>query len=244
MLVSAVWDTTGYAGAVGGTSREYRVYAVLDPNNQVVEKYETEAKATQFYWTEDRQMNDGGYWTSCAALTDDEYAAKSCVDPAQNNEGYAYFTVSKQLASDPRWGKPNHVSLPKDAIAAIDRKGRLVTNNVQAWLGEPLQVRVAVQSTAINADYAYAALFDGDPQGGGTLIGVNPVFIGNAEAGSYAWFEWTPTAKGPHRLFAKILQSVDDPQPGGNTGMLKVDVSSLLPGGFQGPAMFLPIIGR
>ena len=196
-------------------------------------------------------------------LSDADYAAKTCVDPAQNNEGYAYFTVSKQLPSDPRWNRPNHVGLAEGAIAPFDAKGQLVAaasantdsvgwlpadvvdgGSVQAYLGEPLQVRVAVESTAINTDFAYAVLFDGDPKGGGTLAGVDRVFVGNGEAGSYAWFEWTPTTLGPHRLFIKILQSVDDPQPGGNTATLEVEVNPLPLTGARRYATYLPIIGR
>ena len=273
VVVPVVWNTTGYAGTTAGTSREYRVYAVLDPNNQVAEKYETETKATQYYWTEDRQMNDGGYWTSCAALSDADYAAKTCIDPAQNNEGFAYFTVSKQLLSDPRWNQPNHVGLSAGAIASFDAKGQLAAaapsdgtdlpaaaelvdstgwltpdfvdgGTVQAYVGEPLQVRVAVQSTAINTEFAYAVIFEGDPKGGGKLVGVDPVFVGNAEAGSYAWFEWTPPTAGMHRLYIKILQSVDDPHPGGNTGTLEVKAIPVPLAGIDRYSTFLPIIGR
>jgi hypothetical protein len=200
-----VWDTAGYAPTY---DQAYRIYVVLDPANQVEEKYETEAPDTQEY-CEQKNLNDP--------------STIACVDPGQNNEGYGYATVTPTRRTAPRWGTPpGHVGMPRDAIAAINPRGVLVSGNVQAYIGKPLEIRITITSDTPGTDFSRVLVYDGHPDKGGQLIAGKEIFSG-AERSS-AWFEWVPTRFGPHRLYAKVLQDASDPAPGGNVGELKVEV--------------------
>jgi hypothetical protein len=85
-------------------------------------------------------------------------------------------------------------------------------------------VRVTVNSDTPSLDYSYVMVYDGDPEQGGVLVASKQVFVGNTSPeGSFVWLDWIPTELGPHRLFAVVLQSPDDPAPGNNVGVLKVE---------------------
>lgn len=207
---AVVWDTTGKGL---GAAQAYRIYVVLDPGNTVVEKYETESTATATYCFPDATQPGG----------------QKCIDPGQNNEGYGYATVVAPVVGDPRWGKPTaHVSMAKDAVAAIDPRGKLSSGNVQAYFGQPLHVRIAVDSDTPGTQYSTVLVYDGDPDQGGALIAGKQMFSGQAQ--DAVWLDWIPNTRGPHRLFAKVLQSIFDAAPGNNIGELKVEVIPAPPG--------------
>jgi len=219
------WDTTGMSGM---GSQMYRIYVVLDPDNTVAEKYETEGKATQFYFTVDLTHPAGGFWTSCADLSDTEYSTKHCIDPAQNNEGYGYATVAvTPPAAGPGKRLDGDVSMDEGGLAALDAEGKVVTNTVQIMAGQPLQIRVTVHTDAAGTEYSQVLIYDGDPQQGGVPIAGKKIFAGSmAPEGNSVWFEWVPSIPGPHTLYAVVMEMSGDAQTGNNTDTMDVIVQS------------------
>ena len=225
VTTTIAWDTTGMSGA---NSQMYRVYVVLDPENKVTEKYETESKATQFYFTVDLTHPAGGFWTTCADLSDTEYQTRNCIDPAQNNEGYGYVTVAKQpLAAVPGQRLEADVSMDEGGLAALDADGNVMTDTVQAMAGQPLQIRVTVHTDTPGTEFSNVLVFDGDPEQGGVLIAGKKIFVGSiAPEGNSVWFEWAPSTPGQHTLYAVVTETNGDSQPGNNTDTLDVLVAS------------------
>ncbi len=204
----------------GVDSQMYRIYVNLDPGDAVDEIYDTEDPALYCILPS----------TTPCGTPAANYPAQY-IDPGQNNEGFSYIRVAAIGYGGPIGGKPGHVGMAKDAIAAIDRKGKLATGTVQAYRYEPLQVRVTITSDTRSLASTYLLLYNGDPDEGGELIGMQEVFTGSDDpAGISVWFDWVPTEIGPHRLYAKVLQSITDSAPGNNIGMLKVIVIPVPPG--------------
>ena len=206
-VASVEWDTSG---AANRASQEYRIYVRLDTTNLIEEKYDSQED-----WTEKPDYCEG----------------EVCIDPGQNNEGFGWVTVATVGYGAPGGVKRAHVGMAKDGVAAIDRKGELATGNVQAYLDRPLEVRITINSDTRSLGYSYVMVYDGDPDRGGVLIASKQVFTGSIDPeGVSVWFDWVPPSIGAHRLYAKVLQSADDSAPGGNIGMLKVEVIPVPPG--------------
>jgi hypothetical protein len=223
VTVAVPWDTTDKS--LNGT-KMYRVYVVLDPDNVVTEKYETESKATQFYFTVEQNNPAGGYWTSCGGLSDPEYETKNCIDPAQNNEGYGYVTVTKTPTGSGIGKKLDaDVSMDDSGLAAVDAEGNLVTGPLETLEGQPLEIRITVHSDTVGHEFSHVLVFDGDPEQGGVPIAGKDIFVGAAgEEGSSVWFEWIPSTVGQHRLYAVVTETLSDAKPGNNTDTMDVNV--------------------
>lgn len=207
------WDTKD---ASGGNVQEYRIYVRLDPDNLVTETYDTPAGGTE----EPEFCVDG-----------------TCIDPGQNNEGWGTVRVSLIGRGLPGAVIPDHVGMPEDGVAAIDMQGQIVTGSVHARVNRPLPVRVTITSETRNLDSTYVMLYDGDPDLDGVLIASKRVSTGNTDPdGTSIWVDWVPARLGPHRLYAEVLQSVNDTAPGGNTATL--DVLAVAPWGY------LPLMTR
>jgi len=201
------WDTTG---ASGGNVQEYRIYVRLDPDDTVDETYDTPASGTE----EPEYCLDG-----------------VCIDPGQNNEGWSTVRVSRIGRGLPGAVIPDHVGMPEHGVAAVDMQGQIVTGSVHARLNRPLPVRVTITSETRNLDSTYVMLYDGDPELGGVLIAAKRVSTGNTKPeGTSVWVDWVPTRLGPHRLYARVLQSANDAAPGGNSATL--DVLVVAPWGY------------
>jgi len=188
-------------------SKSYRIYVVLDPDNNIAnEKYETESAETRTY---------------CPDYADCSENPSYYIDPGQNNEGWREMTVLASLPSglaslpgDPRFEHPADVHLKSDALAAINPRGRLVTRTVQAYEGQPLKIRVRIDTDYAGENNAHLLLFNGDPYDG-KLIANRLAFTGDPD-GNYVWIEWTPKDLGPHRLYAKVVESTLDTSFGNN----------------------------
>lgn len=225
LLATVVWDTATIAWDTG-TEKHYRIYVVLDPDDQVKnEKYETESAATQTY---------------CYKVSDTQ--PQVCIDPGQNNEGFGYVTVKKQLLGDPNWHKADaDLRIEPDGLRALDPNGNLVAGRVQAAFGQPLDLRITVHSDVPSPDFCTVLLYDGDPAQGGRLLAGKKVFAGSvAEEGSSAWLQWVPDTGGTHNLYAKVLQSVHDPVTSNNISLLQVEVQ----GWAAADWVYMPIVGR
>ncbi|NLT36423.1 MAG: S-layer homology domain-containing protein [Gaiellales bacterium] len=161
-------------------------------------------------------------------MVDEKYETEplGVLDPGQNNEGWVQVTVGSTGGRQGPLGGggPAHVGIPEDGVVAIDAQGETVTGQARALVNEPLQVGVTVASDKPMIDSAEVMLFDGDPDNGGELIAMEEVFAGDPE-GTTAWFSWTPSQTGTHRLHAKVLQGIHDAAPGNNTGVLDVSVA-------------------
>jgi hypothetical protein len=202
---SVNWTVPAFDGS--SLSKNLRIYVVLDPDDAITdEKYDTESVTTSTYCAVD-----------CAAV-------ENWIDPGQNNEGYRGLTVTSFPLGAPRHANPSDVQLERDALAAVNPRGKLVANNVQAYVGVPLQIRVRIDTDEIGYDSQDLLLYDGDPNKGGTVIAGTLAFTGNPD-GNEVWFEWTPTERGPRRLYAQVVESGLDTDPGNAvSGELKVEV--------------------
>ncbi len=225
ITVSVPWNTTGMS--LGGTQK-YRIYMVLDPDNIVKEKYEIENKATQFYFTNVQDNPAGGYWTSCANLSDADYAAKTCVDPAQNNEAFNYVTVTQAPPTSlPGQKLVADVRMDDGGLAALDGEGNIVTGPVQVMQGQPLELRITVHTDIASTDYSHVLIFDGDPKNGGVVVAGKRISVGDpSDAGISEWFEWTPDTAGTHMLYAVVTETLSDTQPNNNSDSIEVNVLS------------------
>jgi hypothetical protein len=201
------WNTSGATGEA--TSQKYRIYVRLDPANQVAETYDTQ--------------QDG---SEAAEYCDALYPTRPCIDPGQNNEGFKYVNVVRRTLSAPGGARrAPHVGVLSELMAGVDRRGQLGTGNVQVYRGQPFAFRVVVTSDMSSQAMNYVLVYDGDPERGGTAIAAQQVHTGDPNPdGTPVWFEWVPQRVGAHRLYAKVLQTLDDPAPGGNVAMLKVEV--------------------
>jgi hypothetical protein len=206
------WDTSTL-DLDGELEKNYRIYVVLDPDYAVKnEKYETESTATRTY-------APGGI--DCLGAT----KPAACMDPGQNNEGFREVKVAAIEAAGPHLVEPADVHLARDALAARDPSHPRIwrINIVQAEEGQPLQLRVRVDTDMPGGHSAHLQLYDGHPQKGGRLLADKLAFTGNPD-GSYVWVEWTPTKLGLHRLYAKLLESSTDTNIGNATDDLMVMV--------------------
>ncbi len=206
------WDTSTL-DLDGELEKNYRVYVVLDPDDAVKnEKYETESTASRTY-------APGGI--DCLGAT----KPTACMDPGQNNEGFHVTKVAAIEAAGPHLVEPADVHLARDALAARDPSHPRIwrINVVQAEEGQPLQLRVRVDTDMPGGHYAHLQLYDGHPAKGGRLLADKLAFTGNPD-GSYVWIEWTPTKLGLHRLYAKVLESWTDTKIGNATDDLLVMV--------------------
>jgi hypothetical protein len=192
------WDTSKL-DLNGEFEKNYRIYVVLDPDDAVKnEKYETESTATRTY------APDG---INCLGAT----KPAACMDPGQNNEGFREVKVAAIEAAGPHLVEPADVHLARDALAARDPSHPRIwrIKIVQVEEGQPLQLRVRVDTDMPGGHYAHLQLYDGNPEKGGRMLADKLAFTGNPD-GSYVWIEWTPTKLGLHRLYAKVLESAMD----------------------------------
>lgn len=148
------------------------------------------------------------------------------LDPGQNNEGYGEITIAH--ASEIR-RTANELApkdyLEHDALQAIteDSTPRLAANHVQAKLGQPMQLRFTVHSTAAHQESADMLLYDGDPASGAPAIADHAIHPGaHGQKGTSVWFKWTPNRLGIHRLYAVLSEGTETQQAAGE---LTVDVT-------------------
>jgi hypothetical protein len=216
------WDTSDL-DLGGALEKDFRIYVVLDPDDAVkIEKYETESIATRTYAPS----------VDCSGAT----KPAACMDPGQNNEGFRVVKLMAIEATGPHVSQPADVHLRKDALAARDpvNPSAWLTNTVQAQEGQRLELRIRVDTDMLGAGYDHLLLYDGDPEKGGTLIADKQAFTGNPD-GSYVWAEWTPTQPGPHRLFARVLESSADTDKGNAIDDLMAVVHKAKHKGVRGP---------
>jgi hypothetical protein len=211
------WDTTGFGPVSAGGIAQYRIYVVLDPDKAIDEIYEDDSV--------------GG--AKCTNPLGGKPANILC-NPGQNNEGYGLISIAKAslLASE---SSPPHadVRLRKDALAAIDAKRcTLFTDSVDAYLGQPLPIRVQVATDVTDLQQYHLLVFASpDSKSPGQLIADKLIDGVDAVNGSYVWLDWTPPTLGKVFIRAQVLEKADDVIPGNGKRVLKVRVRPV-PKGF------------
>lgn len=148
------------------------------------------------------------------------------LNPGQNDEGYGRFDVGSAASLEAVKGQKLDDFLATDSIRAVDfHTDKLTPENVTAYQNRPLQVRVAVFSSAQHPIGARLLLFDGDPAKGAPAIADQLVHPGNqSTTGTYVWFTWTPTKTGVHQLYAQLVASQNDTKVGVKIASLRVNV--------------------
>ncbi len=205
-----VWDTAATVPAPAiGAYADYRIYVVLDPDNTLPgEIYESEDPNRQYPGV-DRDGNP----------------LPVGVDPGQNNEGWGLAELYMPLVSQPPGvGRAPQAKLLKDALAARARNGKLKTKEVTAEFGQPIELRVDVQSDVTDPGYYTVLLYDGDPLQDGELIAQKFVRGLSAQTGRFVWLGWIPTRLGRHDLFAQVIEPDGAPTPSNDAATLKVQV--------------------
>jgi len=218
VTVAIEWDTGDMSL---GTKQDYRIYVVLDPDNALAEKQEIESKATQFYYDAAKQD-----WLPCRDLSETDYAAKQCIDPGQNNEGFGYVTVARPaLSAGPGQPLDADISMDDWGLATLDASGTVVNGPLEAQYGQPIPVRITIHSDTRSQEHRQVLVFDGDPAAGGVAIAGKMVFAGStAPEGSSVWFDWMPPTVGPHILYAVVTEMSGDAVPDNNTDTMEITV--------------------
>jgi hypothetical protein len=199
----------------------YQIIVTLDPpdaqnpNGVVTETYESEQPNVLYPWTDDTSSNNN-------TLPNPYYG----LDPGQNNQGYAYVSVQSSASSCNSSDAADPRLVPKSIQALDTKKGKLTRKNVQGKMGEFLRLRFRVKSDKPNDKVSHLLIYDGDPDKGGVLIADKRVHIGNPK-GAAVWFDWLPQRVGPHRLYARLLNRLDDPNHNNNQASLKVTVAPM-----------------
>jgi hypothetical protein len=204
-----IWDTTNFGPATPDATAQYRIYVVLDPENEIDEIYDTEDPNKSY---------------QCKVDKDTYCQIPKGLDPGQNNEGFGYASVKHaSVGADPRAQFEADVYLRDDALAATNHLGSVRTKDIPAQIFRPLTLRAKVYNDRVHAGIGHLLVYDGDPEQGGELIANKKVDTGDVH-GSHVWFEWIPRTIGPHKLYAKLLERLDDAKPGNHTATMKINV--------------------
>jgi hypothetical protein len=189
-----------------GLSNLWRVYIQLDPDNVIDEIYDSDDPAT---------------YCPHETCTAEEY-----IDPGQNNLGFREVSVVNPTAtSDLRQYLLKDVSLGRKSMLALNRNGKLDSGTTQVYLGSHVPIRVHVTSDKPAIFGSMVRLYEGDPNYGGKLLAEHRILPGiPGSTGNSAWFLYTPMTKGPHYLYAVVVESSDDVRTGNNIAQLKVVV--------------------
>lgn len=207
------WDTQGFGPQGVATAKEYRIYVIIDPDNAIDEIYEDDS-------------------TGDSSCTDPVHPAGTMLcDPGQNNEGYGAITIVRRPLPRAAVAANEVVSadvhLRANALAAIDAKeGTRLTGTVDAYVNEPLRIRVHVQTDRSEVEPFHLLVYDGNPRAGGTVIAGRLLQGVDAPDGRYVWLDWTPPRTGTFTLYAQILEQIDDRQPGNASDTLTVRVAN------------------
>ena len=183
-----------YGQPTEANSRTYRIYVVLDPDKTIENAspgvtYPAESGADPDTGDD---STDYGNRTYCKGPSMATNNVRICINPGQNKEGWRQYTVLPDVATGSGWDKPGKLSFQRDALAARNPRGKLVTHNSQTYLGEPLQIRVRIDTDKTYMESNHVLLWDGEPNAGGTLISEKEAFTGNP-MGNYIWFDWLAT---------------------------------------------------
>jgi hypothetical protein len=230
--VTVPWDTTGRGPSTPGSGQNYRIFVVLDPNNEISnEIHEWQDRFDCPPTVEGGVCNGGG-----ERLIDPLTGAEEVLETGQNNQGFGEFTVqakatSARLAASAqlRSAKASQglaavgpdVHLKSHSVAARDRIGRIKSGAVMAVMDQPLQIRVSVYTDAHSLRQHHVLVYEGQPAEGGRLIAAK-VLHGIDLEGAHVWVDWVPRAPGHYRIWARALEKGDDSQPGNDKGVLHV----------------------
>ncbi len=146
------------------------------------------------------------------------------LNPGENDEGYRKLDIQNASLEGTR-GKYDDF-LARKSMRAIDYRTRKLTpGSVDAYLHEPLRIRVGVFSSIAHPQGTNLLLFDGNPAEGAAAIASQLVHPGNNSGkGTHIWFSWTPTTTGVHHLYVELLETTPDVKLGNNVSSLDVDV--------------------
>lgn len=196
--VSVDWDTTGRSDTEidGSKYNTYRFYVILDEDDEV--------------------KNEIHEWKDA----DGNKLAHG------NNEGYWPWKNAIQVLPGNSTPSGIDISIAPPSLAIMTDSG-LKTQDVGAIAvkaGRLYELRVKIASDGDHPHYRYALFYDGDPENGGRVFSSQRVF-GLTNGDNYIWTEWKPEGTGIHELWVVVLEDSDDPTPGNNSEMLRVNVS-------------------
>lgn len=202
---SIVWDSglvppPGAGTMPAGASQSYRVYVVLDPDDEIDEIYDAERPGTF-----DPGQNNEGYSDIVVmrpAGTPADAGTAQSLDMHLRPDSFAGLDVATRDGNQPEYK----------------------TGQVRAFLNRPLRLRVRAHSDLNDREITPMLVYDGDPNGGGEIIAGKFVRGGDPIDGTPVFFEWTPRSAGRHKLYAVLVEESDDSQPGNNTATLEVEV--------------------
>ncbi len=203
------WDTTHFGPDVAGI-KEYRVYVDLTSNTS--ELYPPEPPCT-------------------AVPCEDDFSNENVVDPGQNNEGWDLISVGKRQLGGPLGGSSgtdptrgtlsaggangDAVQVAANAAEAVSaRGGSSKPKPLVAYLFQPFPLRITAFSDAPSTLHGQVSIYDGKPGRKAKTLAIKTLH-GVTPDGTSSWFDWTPTKKGPHHLYA-IIRNTDGVTPLGD----------------------------
>jgi hypothetical protein len=181
----------------------------------------------------------GGYYIGSAFVPNVSAGGTAQASISWNTLGFT-GTVPVRVVADPfnRVAETNENNNAAVASLTIRTRPDLLVTTIalsddEPVTGEPVTVTLTLRNTGQTAASASTlALYDGNPDSGGTLLGEGtPAVPGGGE--TTLDFTWTPTAPGPHRLFAQADRTnvVNEFDEGNNQTWQDVYV------GFAGPIL-------
>lgn len=205
-VVYLKWNTKGFGPKTAGVN-EYRVYVdlVSGPNGPG-ELYPAEPPCN-------------------AVPCEDDFGNEKIVDPGQNNEGWSLIAVAAPTSNLLGASETNalasatQLSLGAGGTPVLRAVGRVTKEMMQAYLFQPLRLRITAFSNAVSALYGNVIVSDGKPGGSTSKTIAIKTLLGFGPDGSSAWFTWTPRTTGPHHLYA-VIQNSDGSRPLGDLFVL------------------------
>ncbi|WP_066039732.1 RICIN domain-containing protein [Herbiconiux solani] len=206
-----------------GTLQQYRVFAVVDPDDTIAEVHGWAGDGSNTCPTSSVQ---GG-----TALIDPMTGATSTLECGQNNQGYGLISVGNATTVE----GPADVTLDGGAIRA-DRSAPVELDETSAvptfTRGTRLTGYVDMKAASDSADNQTVLIYDGEPSDGKLVASTTVRGVAAGKGGS-ASFSWTPEEPGLHELHQVILgtesagardeqimrvEVVESGSPGGGSG--------------------------
>jgi hypothetical protein len=240
-----LWNTTGKAPSGVQLYRVFVVVAANDPSRGNADPWNNVIHAWQDRYNDPATV-DGT--PSGDRLVDPLTAKLETLEAGQNKQGWGEVTIypkspapatvarksSVALATSPatpvRFGSALQVTAPHRLAAAAG--GAAVT----ADRVHEVRVNVAADTRGADTlgnsychdkDSATLLVYEGDPEHGGTLVGMQNVRGLSASGGDGRWvtLPWRPRSAGRHQLVARLYDASSDPHAKPIETTLDVDVA-------------------
>lgn len=208
------WNTSNMALQ---TPNAYRIYVIVDPDNQVpneIHEWKDETRKGVKEWTDEEGRllhgNNEGYYPPSGGYSITQ----------KNDEATGFPPVDEGMESIE---KPLQISFHSDSLAIRTGQGLLADGDIRIPLGSNYRLRAHFycDGDAHEAN-RYVIFRNQNSDSTDAVISVNTVR--NLFPNTYVWTTWTPQEAGDYKLWASCLEDSDDPNIGDAADSLQVTV--------------------